>query len=475
MKRIIPPVLAVLVLSLLPLLAQALPFVPTTSPTKKPIHWYHLKTSNLYVYASPDPYGDSDIKVSSSASNSDEYLWCFVGDATSGYKIYNRGTKSYLYAGQFLGPDTESSLDYYEAGNGNNFYIYALLTVFGSTQTLKNYLCYYSSEGFYTTRGRDSYFTVTEAFVEEIEKTPDPVISVDLDDKNCVISASGVGTVSLFINYVAVNNPYTIARTDKDQTVTVTASAQESGKELSSVSQTVTIPHLEDPGPGPEPSANITLTPYAYNIPNNELGNEEGEGYAKMFDKRRDTKWCVVNSSGAWQTIWVDFKSNQPIMPTAYFLTPGNDTYGYTGRNPKAWKLYGKAKENDDWTILATVADGKTAGLGTSNSTDYRFAIEGNTTAYQYFRFEVSEICGKDGWDPNNYVFQMAEFAFEAALTKGDVNGDGVVDIDDLNIVINVMLRKATISQWPNADVDGSGQVDIDDLNAVINIMVKKS
>ena len=62
--------------------------------------------------------------------------------------------------------------------------------------------------------------------------------------------------------------------------------------------------------------------------------------------------------------------------------------------------------------------------------------------------------------------------AYESAA---DLNHDGVVDIDDLNIVINVMLRKATTSQWPNADLDGNGEVDIDDLNAVINIMVGKA
>ncbi len=57
---------------------------------------------------------------------------------------------------------------------------------------------------------------------------------------------------------------------------------------------------------------------------------------------------------------------------------------------------------------------------------------------------------------------------------KGDVDGNGVVDVDDLNIIINVMLRKATLAQWPQADADGSGEVDIDDLNIVINIMVHK-
>ena len=57
---------------------------------------------------------------------------------------------------------------------------------------------------------------------------------------------------------------------------------------------------------------------------------------------------------------------------------------------------------------------------------------------------------------------------------RGDVNGDGVVDVDDLNIVINIMVRKATLERWPAADIDSNGVVDVDDLNHVINIMVHK-
>ena len=57
---------------------------------------------------------------------------------------------------------------------------------------------------------------------------------------------------------------------------------------------------------------------------------------------------------------------------------------------------------------------------------------------------------------------------------RGDVDGNGTVDIDDMNIIINIMLRKATLQQWPKADVDGNGIVDIDDMNAIINIIVKK-
>ena len=62
-----------------------------------------------------------------------------------------------------------------------------------------------------------------------------------------------------------------------------------------------------------------------------------------------------------------------------------------------------------------------------------------------------------------------------SATVRGDVNGDGVVDIDDLNAVINVMLHKnADTGLEARADIDGNGMVDIDDLNVVINVMVGK-
>ncbi len=59
---------------------------------------------------------------------------------------------------------------------------------------------------------------------------------------------------------------------------------------------------------------------------------------------------------------------------------------------------------------------------------------------------------------------------------RGDVTGDGVVDIDDLNAVINVMVHKnADAGIEARADIDGNGMVDIDDLNTVINVMVGKN
>lgn len=58
-----------------------------------------------------------------------------------------------------------------------------------------------------------------------------------------------------------------------------------------------------------------------------------------------------------------------------------------------------------------------------------------------------------------------------AGLT-GDVNGDGKVDVADVNIIIDIILGNATVDQYPAADVTGDGKVDVADVNAVIDIIL---
>ena len=55
------------------------------------------------------------------------------------------------------------------------------------------------------------------------------------------------------------------------------------------------------------------------------------------------------------------------------------------------------------------------------------------------------------------------------AASHGDTDGNGVVDIGDINVIVNVMLGQA---QNDNADVDGNGTIDISDVNRVINVML---
>ena len=55
---------------------------------------------------------------------------------------------------------------------------------------------------------------------------------------------------------------------------------------------------------------------------------------------------------------------------------------------------------------------------------------------------------------------------------RGDVNGDGKVDVSDVNILINIMLGKANLVN--GSDLNGDGKVDVGDVNVAINLMLGK-
>ena len=59
--------------------------------------------------------------------------------------------------------------------------------------------------------------------------------------------------------------------------------------------------------------------------------------------------------------------------------------------------------------------------------------------------------------------------AFGAHAMKGDVNGDGEVNISDVNNVISIILSGGTDAA---GDVNGDGEVNISDVNAVIEIIL---
>ena len=82
--------------------------------------------------------------------------------------------------------------------------------------------------------------------------------------------------------------------------------------------------------------------------------------------------------------------------------------------------------------------------------------------------------------DANGYTISSRNVVISKPTTPqyslGDINGDGKVDVSDVNIVINIMLGKVQASQYPgNADVNNDNKVDVSDVNKIINIMLGKS
>ncbi len=111
---------------LLPMLAQALPFVPTNDPTLSTNYWYFLKTEGYYCAAN-DNY-EIVFRNSADADN-DKYLWCFVEEPNWGYRLYNKGTGRYLQE-EGLIYDESLAYTYIEENEETNFYLsfYSLAT-----------------------------------------------------------------------------------------------------------------------------------------------------------------------------------------------------------------------------------------------------------------------------------------------------------------------------------------------------------
>jgi len=93
-------------------------------------------------------------------------------------------------------------------------------------------------------------------------QTPAPEIVVTPGEEAYTFEAVGEGTVTLFVNNVEVENPYTINRTDADQVVTVTAVAHVDGQIDGTVTGEYMIPALEvlPPVVTPTPEINYEVT-----------------------------------------------------------------------------------------------------------------------------------------------------------------------------------------------------------------------
>lgn len=99
-------------------------------------------------------------------------------------------------------------------------------------------------------------------------------------------------------------------------------------------------------------------------------------------------------------------------------------------------------------------------------SENLQLVISGLPLAENYV-YRVRGLQGNQSSAESNSIL----VAMGHAVT-GDVTGDGVVDIADVNAVVNMMLGKT--EQTSASDVTGDGQIDIADVNIIINLMLGK-
>ena len=150
---------------------------------------------------------------------------------------------------------------------------------------------------------------------------------------------------------------------------------------------------------------------YTVEVPEFKLIADRGTGtdeygFANLIDDDRKTKWMATNQNsidGA-NIPYIEFHSTVPVSIGSYSLVTADDAAEYPSRNPAFWRLYGKQKQEDEWTLMAYEDFRKNyeAGLPTRNNKMKTFELNGTKLKNaKYFRFEVNY-----GWGTQ---FQIAE------------------------------------------------------------------
>jgi len=211
------------------------------------------------------------------------------------------------------------------------------------------------------------------------------------------------------------------------------------------------------------PGSKYTLTPVqkggkAYKIANDK--DPEGKEYF-IIENRMQSGWdYYMPTSGLMithvdydSTAWYDNTVNNyashlrmTIVPADNSLTSGTVAYDlYPYRSS-----YGVVN-NNEWTDTSSPAQ----TLFTSSESP------------KLLHKPITDITlNEDG---------SVSFVYMAGATKaGDVNLDGVIDITDVNIIINIVLGRDSAENYDGrADVNGDGEIDVSDINILINKIIE--
>ena len=118
-----------------------------------------------------------------------------------------------------------------------------------------------------------------------------------------------------------------------------------------------------------------------------------------------------------------------------------------------------------------------------SQSSDASISINQSildTPLMEYSRYTLRGIIkvknshvASDSQGISNGKYEFLALSMLDKYNIADVNGDGKVDVEDMNAIINIILQLKTADDYPgNADLFEDEKIDVDDLNILINIIL---
>jgi hypothetical protein len=126
------------------------------------------------------------------------------------------------------------------------------------------------------------------------------------------------------------------------------------------------------------------------------------DGKYSSTDARNYSKWYVEDVTLG---CYVEFNTAAPVIPKHYTLISSDSPWESQGCYPTTWTIQAKASADDEWTTIAAENNNyKMNDNQACHSYIFDFNNPGNN-AYQYFRFEVTEVEGwqelGDEWNPS--------------------------------------------------------------------------
>lgn len=199
-------------------------------------------------------------------------------------------------------------------------------------------------------------------------------------------------------------------------------------------------------------------------------------GTASAMADATDTIYVEKTTVSAGQTanITVKIKNSSSVQSVGVYLTLPE---GFTFDASKV-ALDGTMAPATNDTIAANTIDGSTRVAILGKGGEAFSAMEGSlftipvtvdaSVANGDYQLTVSNA---ELSTTSNAIINLTDAVATITVggVKGDVNGDGNVNISDVNAVISVMCGDTTYAA--TADVNGDGSVNISDVNAVITIM----
>ena len=186
-----------------------------------------------------------------------------------------------------------------------------------------------------------------------------------------------------------------------------------------------------------------------------DSSGDEPSDSASIYIVGGEGSWSLTDPMGKMTNL-----GNGTYVDT---LTISNSIYFvYADGEPEAW--------NNDWTAFnSTYRYGPTSTTTIVTGTQYSTAKRNNNYSY-YFTGDGSDYVFT--FDLNNLTFSVNAVIYPNIML-GDVNGNGIVNMDDLTALINYLVFGHTEPfNAVNADVNQDHYVGMDDLTALINILV---